>query len=152
MVYIEFCKTALMLYKYSENTTSLFNLLHGTFLHEYRSFISSSLYILYIYLTSFFEYCCRIKILVCGWKRRWWCLSDFFTMQRHIFLSVHVFDSIFYNTRPWRQHCCQPWRCWMLGNGPFFLSVPQKRSSWFVKPVYLAVLVMKCCMQLKMMR
>lgn len=45
MLYIEFCKTALMLYEYSENMTSPFNLLHGTFLHEYRSFISSSWHI-----------------------------------------------------------------------------------------------------------
>lgn len=53
ILYIEFYNLAVMLYGYSENTTSPFNFLYGTFLNAYRSFLSGSRYILFVYFNGF---------------------------------------------------------------------------------------------------
>ena len=52
-MYIEFYKLAVMLYEYSENTASPFSFLYGTFLHAYKSFLSGSWFILFVYFNGF---------------------------------------------------------------------------------------------------
>lgn len=54
-------------------------------LTSYMELFSVNIYPLFLYRDIFymfisclpFKYYCRIKILVCGWKRRCWCLSNF---------------------------------------------------------------------------